>query len=414
MTHSSVNVQIAPESVPSTPSWFGEVAVVAHVLTQFGLLDAIQQRVRFARARFGHYDTIDFLVVLIGYAVSGEPTLKAFYERLCPFAPTFMALFGRNDLPCHSTLSRFLAAFDQPSVEALRLLFQEDLVARPTFGSPPGGMWDRLGNHWFLVAIDGTKQAARQRALPQTEELPAPQRRFDRVCAKGYFGRKRGQVGRTRTTVLQPYTHQWMGTFSGSGNGDYREEMRHAMQAITTYATAFLLPLCQVIVRVDGLYGNKAPLNDILSCQCGVIGRSKEYSWLDLPEVQTRLQSAPDAQVTHPESGTVRDLNDCLAVPLTPAGPVVRLLVATHPASDHKPAIGVVRKETALMNCSTRRCHPTPLPPQMCYMCICIAGRSRPSCLTKIRSKSQTVGSLAHPAVRTAGRSSRNGCGIFV
>jgi hypothetical protein len=24
------------------------------------------------------------------------------------------------------------------------------------------------------------------------------------VCAKGYFGRKRGQVGRTRTTVLQP------------------------------------------------------------------------------------------------------------------------------------------------------------------------------------------------------------------
>jgi hypothetical protein len=33
-------------------------------------------------------------------------------------------------------------------------------------------------------------------------------------------------------------------------------------------------------------------------------------------------------------------------VPLTPTGPVVRLLVATHPADDHKPAIGVVRKET--------------------------------------------------------------------
>jgi hypothetical protein len=40
------------------------------------------------------------------------------------------------------------------------------------------------------------------------------------VCAKGYFGRKRGQVGRTRTTVLQPYTHQWLGTFSGPGNGE--------------------------------------------------------------------------------------------------------------------------------------------------------------------------------------------------
>ena len=69
--HPSVKVQIAPSSVPATPSWFGEVAVLAHVLTQFGVLDAIQQRARFARARFGLYDTIDFVVVLIGYAVSG-------------------------------------------------------------------------------------------------------------------------------------------------------------------------------------------------------------------------------------------------------------------------------------------------------------------------------------------------------
>ncbi len=157
MIHPSVKVQLAPESVPTTPAWLGAVAVVAHVCAQFGVLDAIQQRVRFARARFGRYDTIDFLVVLIGYAVSGEPTLKAFYERLWPFAPTFMALFGRNALPCHSTLSRFLAAFDQPGVEALRLLFQEDVVARATFGSPPGGLWDRLGQQWLLVDIAVTR-----------------------------------------------------------------------------------------------------------------------------------------------------------------------------------------------------------------------------------------------------------------
>jgi hypothetical protein len=86
MTHPSVRVQIAPESVPTTPSWFGEVAVLAHVCTQFGLLDAIQQRVRFARTRFGHDDTIDFLVVLIGYAVSGEPTgVNPFYRFMHTF-----------------------------------------------------------------------------------------------------------------------------------------------------------------------------------------------------------------------------------------------------------------------------------------------------------------------------------------
>jgi hypothetical protein len=71
------------------------VAAFAQVLTHLGLLKAIQMHVRFARARFGHYDLIDFVVVLIGYVVSGEPTLLAFYERLTPFAEPFMALFGR-------------------------------------------------------------------------------------------------------------------------------------------------------------------------------------------------------------------------------------------------------------------------------------------------------------------------------
>jgi hypothetical protein len=81
--------------------------------------------VRFARARFGTYGLVDFAVVLIGYAVSSEPTLKAFYERLAPFAEPFMALFSRNQLPHRSTLSRFLAALDQNIVEALRTGFQE-------------------------------------------------------------------------------------------------------------------------------------------------------------------------------------------------------------------------------------------------------------------------------------------------
>src|SRR5712692_6093690 len=99
MTHSSLIIQITPESLPSAPSWLGEVAVVAQMLKHTGLLNAIQDHVQFARARFGHYDTIDFVVVLIGYARSFEPTLKAFYERLLPFAEPFMALFGRQFLP---------------------------------------------------------------------------------------------------------------------------------------------------------------------------------------------------------------------------------------------------------------------------------------------------------------------------
>ena len=53
------------ESVPSTPSWFGEVALIIPYLHKQGVLSAISSQVRLARRRFGHYEVIDFLAVQI-------------------------------------------------------------------------------------------------------------------------------------------------------------------------------------------------------------------------------------------------------------------------------------------------------------------------------------------------------------
>ena len=63
MMLSSVTIQITPESRPAMPSWMGEVAAFAQVFTHTGILKTIQEEVRFVRARFGHYDLIDFVVV---------------------------------------------------------------------------------------------------------------------------------------------------------------------------------------------------------------------------------------------------------------------------------------------------------------------------------------------------------------
>src|SRR6266581_1979687 len=139
----SVSIQTSSQSVPSTPCWLGEVTLIAHFLKRLGVLTAIENRVRFARRRFGRYEVIDFVAVLLGYAISGEETLQAFYERVQPFAPAFMALFGRHRLPARSTLSRFLAALEQTPIEALRELFLEDLCSRPLTEEKPGGLWDR-------------------------------------------------------------------------------------------------------------------------------------------------------------------------------------------------------------------------------------------------------------------------------
>lgn len=341
----AVLIQTCSESVPSTPSWFGEVVLLIAHLRKHGVLSKISEQVRFARRRFGRYDVIDFLAILFGYAVSGEQTLEAFYERLQPFAVPFMALFDRDQLPARSTLSRFLAALSEAPVEALRTLFLDDLLSRPlTHDKQTGGLVDRTGNAWIVFDIDGTREAARQRALPQTDDLPPAFRRLDEVCAPGYTGRKRGQVVRTRMTISQAHTVHWLGSFGNRGNGGYREELRKGLAAIGRYLTAHQLSRERTLLRLDGQYGTGAVLADVAGF--AFVTRGKEYSVLDHPLVQARLHLPPDQLQQRPESQMVRSLYDCLEIPVGSEGVRCRVVVATHPAGKKKSPVGVTRAGT--------------------------------------------------------------------
>ncbi len=338
----AVKIQTTSESNPSPPSWFGEVVLLSSYLRKHGMLSKISEQVRFARRRFGRYEVIDFLAVLFGYAISGERTLEAFYERLQPFAIPFMALFDRDQLPAHSTLSRFLAALTEAPVEALRTLFLDDLLSRPL--SPDqqtGGLVDRAGKDWVVFDIDGTREAARQRALPQTDELPPAFRRLDDVCAPGYTGRKRGQVVRTRTVISQAHSFHWLGSFGNRGNGRYREELRKALAAIGRYLAVHQLPSGRTLLRLDGQYGTGAVLADLAGF--AFVTRGKEYAALDHPLVQARLHLPPDQFQQRPESQMVRSLYDCPGVPVGSEGVSCRVVVATHPAGKKKSPVGVTR-----------------------------------------------------------------------
>lgn len=120
-----------------------------------------------------------------------------------------MALFERDRLPARPTLSRFLAALTLESVEALRSLFLDDLLSRRlSKENQTGDLVDRKGVARTVFDIDGTREAACQRALPQAEELPPAFRRLDELCAPGYTGRKRGEIVRTRTVISQVHSLQ--------------------------------------------------------------------------------------------------------------------------------------------------------------------------------------------------------------
>jgi hypothetical protein len=317
---------------------FEEVVLIVAHLRKHGVLSKISEQVRFARRRFGRYDVIDFLAVLFGYAISGERTLEEFYQRLQPFAVPFMALFERDRLPSRSALSRFLAALTEAPVEALRTLFLDDLLARPlTPDKLTGGLVDRAGNTWIVFDIDGTREAARQRALPLTDELPPPFRRLDDVCAPGYRGRKRREVVRTRTTVAQAHSYQWLGSFGNRGNGRYREELHKGLSAIGQYLMAHQLSQPHTLLRLDGQYGTGAVLTDVAGF--AFVTRGKEYSVLDHP--LGRGTPAPSARSV-PTTPRKPDGPQPLRLPTDPGGTRWRALPCGggHPSRHEKEESG--------------------------------------------------------------------------
>ena len=252
-----------------------------------------------------------------------------------------MALFGRKCLPHRSSLSRFLADVDPPCLESLRTLFQQHSFAEGWTTETIGGIFDRQARRFLVFDVDATRQAARQRALPSEAELPPPRRRLAAVCAPGYTGRKRGEVVRTRTIALQMHTRQWVGTYGGRGNGDYREELKAALQAITTYLKQFAFSSEMALVRLDGQYGDAAVVTQILQARVHVVTRGRGYQLLEHPQIQGVLAHPPTARVSRGNAPEVVELFDGGWLPLGEGLPPIRVIVARHPA----PAVG---KEVAV------------------------------------------------------------------
>jgi hypothetical protein len=327
-----IEVQTSPLDRPSVPEWFAEVVMIARHLATKGLLEAFAQQVRLVRGRFGSYEPIDFLGLLVGYAISGERTLADFFERVAPFEAAFMALFGRRCLPHRSSLSRFLADVDRPCLEAFRALFEQYTFAEGWSADTIGGIFDRQGRRYLVFDVDATRQAARQRALPCGSDLPTAKRRLDAVCAPGYRGRKRGEVVRTRTTALQMHTRQWVGTYAGKGNGDYRGELASALRSITAYLKHFAFPKDVALVRLDGAYGDATVIAQLLLAGTSFVTRWRGYQLLESPRIQLVLAHPPTASVTRRNSGEVVELFDGGWLDLGEDVSHVRVILARHSA----------------------------------------------------------------------------------
>src|SRR6266487_2035910 len=205
IAYSPVNIQASPHSVPSVPDWFGGVTLLAHHLQRHGVLAAIEEQVRFARRRFGRYEVIDFLAVLFGYALSGERTLEAFYEHLSPFASADHWHFSDESVCLHAphsvAFSRLcLKSPSKPYVPCFSLTCWLapwcQRVSQQGCGIAP------RSSGMSSISMEPVRLPANALYRHRPRARLAPQRRLRPLCAPGYTGRKRGEVVRSRTTIL--------------------------------------------------------------------------------------------------------------------------------------------------------------------------------------------------------------------
>ena len=146
---------------------------------------------------------------------------------------------------------------------------------------------------------------------------------------------------RSRTTILQAHTLQWLGSFGGTGNGKSQEELRRAVTQIQEYLKVHQIRAERVLLRLDGQYGTGATLSDLAGLP--FVMRGKDYQILLRAEIQFRLSLPPDQPFSRPESAYVRMLYDCPDVPVGPGEQRCRVVVATHPAGPKKHRVGVER-----------------------------------------------------------------------
>jgi hypothetical protein len=342
-TLAGLEITTTEQSNPVIPAWLAEALLVGQYWHQSGLLERLQQQVRVSRGRMGHYEVCDFVLLLLAYAVSGVETLKLFFEQLESIKPVLMSLWKRVRCPVAATLSRFLAAVDEPAVEQLRSLFEADLLAHPIEMKTAMGLSDRTGKRWVVFDVDGTVKATRHRALVSASTHPQLKRRSENACAPGYGGRKRGDYVRTRTTIACAHTHEWLGTFAAAGNGTPKTDLIRACDLVKRYLYTQGLTSVQGIVRLDGLYGSASYISEIQQAQIAYTIRCRDYHLLNDSVVEAALKQAPHATISYPDSPHSRELFDIPCLDSTRRGyhePMRLVIVRMERFDRRKRAVG--------------------------------------------------------------------------
>jgi hypothetical protein len=91
------------------------------------------------------------------------------------------------------------------------------------------------------------------------------------------------------------HTRQWIGTYAGKGNGDYRGELASALQAITTYLKQFACSSEMALARLDGQYGDAVVVAETHACPYACRDTRQRLSTLGASPAPTRAGASTNS-----------------------------------------------------------------------------------------------------------------------
>jgi len=310
MPHHTTRVTRKPSDDARIPDMFTEAAALLEALRKRGVVAIIGKVLHIRRQ--GGYCALDvWLLLLILFTTGATLGVKPLWRKLRPCARQLAALAGRSGLASPASVSRALEAVETALVRPVAFLL---LVVVTDIGKvmrhPAAQTYDTLGRAWHLFDLDWTVSALRQRALPAHEDLPEPRRRAEHTGARGYLGRKRGQLRFGRMTVEHAGSSGWVHEHVSPGNGEGVAELELALDSVVATCEHLEHPTSQALVRMDGEFGNVPGYTACRQRKLPFLTRLTRPKLYKEPEVLDLLRRATWYLVPDSGSGPQRGATD--------------------------------------------------------------------------------------------------------
>ena len=288
------------------PDAFVEAASLLIELQRRDIVKTLGERLRIRRQ--GGFPALDVVLLLLVYFASGARRgLRLEWEHIGPHKASIAALVGRKSLPSPPAISRALAAVEPDLIrEGTGWLLGEACGIDTLMMHPASATWDACGGPWHLFDLDPTVTSLRHRALPEADDLPAPQRRSEDTGAPGYSGRKRGDIQLRRVTVQHAGSAAWIHAHLSPGNGEGLVDLELGLDAVAATCDRLGVERSQALMRMDGEFGHVPAMTACRERGLPVLVRINRASLYEDAGVLARLRGAEWRPVADSLSGPRR------------------------------------------------------------------------------------------------------------